>query len=109
VFQINFFLDDVETYHIREIYDLLGLLGDLGGIQDILIAIVGIFVFPYSEFSFNLKAMQKLYLVSTTDPNLIYNGALKKKNADKAKFAAKKIELPSELTGSNIAKEVEKH
>ena len=54
---MNLFLDDVETYHTREIYDLLGLLGDLGGIQDILIAIVGIFVFPYSEFSYTLKAM----------------------------------------------------
>jgi hypothetical protein len=67
VLQLNVFLDDKSTVIKREIYTALDLLGDLGGIRDIVIAIIGIFLFPYSEFSYNLKALRKLYLVETVD------------------------------------------
>ena len=67
VLQLNIFLDDKSTVIKREIYNALDLLGDLGGIRDIVIVILGIFLFPYSEFSYNLKALRKLFLVETID------------------------------------------
>ena len=70
VLQLNIFLDDKSTVIKREIYNALDLLGDLGGIRDIVIVIIGIFLFPYSEFSYNLKALRKLYLVETLDQDL---------------------------------------
>lgn len=52
----------------RKIYSLLDLLGDMGGIMDIIIQVLGVFMFPLSEFSFILKALEKLYLVSIKRP-----------------------------------------
>ena len=78
----------------------------MGGIQDILISLLAILVLPYSEFSYNLKAMQKLFLVRTIDPNLIYNGPLTKSN-DKFKFSTKKLAVPLECIESSVAKEAE--
>ena len=62
---------EIETTYSREIYDVLGLVGDLGGVEGIFVLILGIFVCPYSQYSFNLKALQKLYLVNSNDPNIV--------------------------------------
>ena len=74
----------------------------MGGIQDLLISIVGIFVFPYSEFMYNLKALQKLYLVRTIDPNLIYSGSMNKQDTNKVKFQAKKLDMPTYLKNTDL-------
>jgi hypothetical protein len=68
---INLMFSEIETVVKREIYDVLGLIGDLGGVSDIFVLLLGLFIFPISEFSYNLKALQKLYLVSTKDPNIV--------------------------------------
>jgi hypothetical protein len=39
----------------------MDLLGDLGGIIDLLIAILGCFISPFAEMSFLSKAAKKLY------------------------------------------------
>jgi hypothetical protein len=58
-------MDDVVTMNKREVYGFLDLLGDLGGIQDIIILTLGYFIFPVSEFSYNIKALSKMFLVNT--------------------------------------------
>jgi hypothetical protein len=40
-------------------------LGDLGGIHDSITFIMMFLLMGYPEFNFNLKAIQKLYLVKT--------------------------------------------
>ena len=45
----------------REVYSFLDFLGDIGGIFDILVLVVGYFINPVSEFSFTLKAIKVLY------------------------------------------------
>ena len=57
ILNVNLMHETVEILQVREIYDLLSLLGDLGGINEILITILGILIFPISEFSYNLKAL----------------------------------------------------
>ena len=42
--------------HKRETYDLIKLLGDMGGIQGILISLLGVLVIPVSAHSFIIKA-----------------------------------------------------
>ena len=39
---------------------------DLGGVMEVIIFVFGIFLFPVSEFSFIMKALQKLYLARTS-------------------------------------------
>ena len=101
-------LSELERTWTREIYDIIGLLGDLGGISDILILIFGFFALPVSAFSYNLKVLEKLYLVRTYDSTLTEVKSTVKKNK-KNKFKSKKIGIPDELTGTDVVKEVELH
>ena len=67
--------------HRRVVYfDFMAFLGQIGGVSEILIFLVGIVIYPISEQSFNLKVMKLLYLARTADDTL-----LKKKARAKAK------------------------
>jgi hypothetical protein len=50
----------------REIYDLLDVLADLGGVQDLLISLVGILLFSMAEQSYYLKFMKNLFKLNQT-------------------------------------------
>ena len=62
---------ETEVKQVREVYNALDLLGDIGGISEILALFIGIFVFPISEISYNLSALNKLYLVNTKSPGIL--------------------------------------
>ena len=51
----------------REVYNLLDLMGDLGGVLEVMIFVCGIMLYPISEHSFVLKALNLLYLVKSND------------------------------------------
>ena len=53
-------------------------MGDLGGVLELIAIIVGIAVSPYSEHSFILKALQKLYLARTRTTGLFIQPKQKK-------------------------------
>ena len=57
--------DNVVITHERWVYTLMDLMGDLGGVMDVLIFIGGIFISPYSEFNFNMTVIENLYKVKT--------------------------------------------
>ena len=42
--------------YTRQVYGILDLLGDLGGVTEVIMICFGIFLFPISEHSFNMKA-----------------------------------------------------
>lgn len=94
--------------HSRYIYTFLDLLGDLGGIHDIAIALIGIFVLPMSNFSYILKILEKLYLVKTDDESLMMKKSMQKKNG-KSKFKTKNVQLPPEYQNTALAREIESH
>jgi hypothetical protein len=60
------------------VYNFLDILGDLGGLVDIIISFFGIVMFPISKFSFILKALEKLYLVNVKDKSILSHKSLKK-------------------------------
>lgn len=47
------------------------MIGDLGGVTEIVMLMFGFFMFPISEFSFNIKAMKKWFLLNTSKENLV--------------------------------------
>lgn len=49
----------------RRIYGFIHLIGDLGGVSDIFIKVVGIFTLPISYFSFIFEAIENLYIVKS--------------------------------------------
>ena len=46
------------------------MLGDLGGVTEILMLVFGFFLFPISEHSFNIQAGKKLYIANTKEDDL---------------------------------------
>jgi len=49
---------------------LLDLLGDFGGLMEVLFIFGGYIIGSYTKYNFNLKAMTRLYLAKTKDENL---------------------------------------
>jgi hypothetical protein len=46
---------------------MLDLLGDLGGVTEVIMICFGIFIYPVSEHSFVIKAIRKLYMAKTKE------------------------------------------
>mmetsp|Transcript_1880 Transcript_1880/g.2596 ORF Transcript_1880/g.2596 Transcript_1880/m.2596 type:complete len:210 (-) Transcript_1880:575-1204(-) len=59
-----------EIKHMRQIYGALDLLGDLGGVYEIITLVLAIQMLPISRHSFVLKATKKMYKGRTKDPGL---------------------------------------
>ena len=71
IYESFFMLDMEEVVHERTVYNFLDLLGDMGGLVDIIVSFFGIVLFPMSKFSFILKALEKLYQVSSKDSSFL--------------------------------------
>lgn len=56
--------------YTRKVYGMIDLLGDLGGVIEIVMLFFGFFLYPISEHSFNLEAIKKLFFASTSDETL---------------------------------------
>ena len=54
-------MNQVGMVHSRIKYDILGLLGDVGGVLGFLLPIFGILIAPISEHIFILDAAHKLF------------------------------------------------
>jgi hypothetical protein len=59
--------------HGRQVYGILDVLGDFGGLNSVLLMIGAGLVSSLSEFQFNIDAIQKLYLARTKDDKLFKN------------------------------------
>jgi hypothetical protein len=55
------------------VYNILELMGDIGGVLEIIVLFFGIFLNPISKFSFDLTAITYLYLVRTSEQGLFDN------------------------------------
>ena len=64
-FIIYFSLSEHEVLHSREAFNIIDMLGDLGGLVDIIIVVFSLFVSPYASTSFMVKLLSKLYKVKT--------------------------------------------
>ena len=44
----------------------MSLIGDLGGVREIFVSIIGLVMIPISSFGFQLKAIDRLYFARTS-------------------------------------------
>ena len=56
--------------HTTNVYDLMDLVGDIGGVFDVFLIVFAIFLVPMSQFGYELKAVKTLFEVKSEDPNL---------------------------------------
>lgn len=81
--------------HKRKVYGFIDLLGDLGGVLEVIMVLTGAFLFPISEHHFTLQAAKRIFLARTTNSNLFespHKGNMNIANNIKMlKFADKKL------------------
>ena len=46
---------------MRTVFDLLGLIGDLGGVFELVFGAISIFIYPFSEHVFHLRTLKRLF------------------------------------------------
>ena len=63
-------------------YDIVQLIGVLGGVTGVLTLVLGFFILPISEASFIMKSAKRMFLVKTKDEE-IFNVDTKKKSIGK--------------------------
>ena len=79
----------------------MDLIGDLGGVNDLIVLFVSIFMGSISQISFLTKIMGKLYLVKSVENNIFSNPTnLFKKNLKKLKFKTTKLYIPDSLNNN---------
>ena len=81
IYSIKFGIAPILIEHSREVYNILDLIGDLGGVLEVFSLIFGLFVAPIAEHSFTMRAMRKLFLAKTKDRGLFR--PMKKKTVNK--------------------------
>lgn len=74
----------------------MDFIGDIGGVSEVFIFMLGIFIIPFSKFSFVLKAVQKLFLAKTKDGNIFDQKGYFKSNG-KRRFSTLKRQASSVL------------
>ena len=67
LFELQIGSHDSFVVHSRSIFGVLSLLGDLGGVQAVLLSIFALFMSPISEFCFQLKAIQQIFIARCSD------------------------------------------
>jgi len=68
------YLSSAMMTHKRKIYDIVALLGDLGGVTEVITLAMGILLFPISESSYNMMSTKRMFLARTKDTNLFEEG-----------------------------------
>ena len=70
LYKTEYFLMNHQMDHERACYDIVQLLGDIGGVIEFVMVLSAMILSPYSEFIYLTKALKKLYLARTRDKHL---------------------------------------
>jgi len=69
-------------YYERDGYNCFDLIGDLGGVQQVIVVFIGILCIPYSQFAYNLKMSKHLFKARTRDSKMFLKGMKEKHSSD---------------------------
>jgi hypothetical protein len=70
LFSFYLYIQPESIEHRREVYNLLDVIGDLGGVVEVFLFIFGIVLYPISKMSFIFKATKMLFHARTSDINM---------------------------------------
>lgn len=80
----NIYLESLQETHDRAVYGVIDLLGDLGGVLEVIMVFTGIIFFPISEHHFILQATKRMFLARSSKRDDLF---LDKKTANEEKNA----------------------
>ena len=61
------------TQYKREVYNIWDIIDNIAGIYELMVAFFGFTLYSVAKNNFVVNAISKLFLVNTTDPDLIGN------------------------------------
>ena len=53
--------------HQRNVYNIIDLIGDLGGVLELFALFFGFFIGPFTNYSFVMTSLQNLFVVKTRE------------------------------------------
>jgi hypothetical protein len=62
-------MSKTKVEHKREVYTIMKLIGDLGGVFEIIIGFIAIFLVPYDDLTFTMEAIEKFYSLKPAEHN----------------------------------------
>ena len=65
LYSLQISLHNEKVTHIREVYNIMDLIGDLGGVLEIFLVMIGFVVSQVSRYSFVLETSQSLFETKT--------------------------------------------
>ena len=101
-------LQPTNTQHTRQFYNMMDLIGDLGGVMDIIIMLFGLVLYPYASYSYNLEMQRCLYKARTND-NKMFKPVKEQEKKPKTHFhITKKMKLELSKHHSIVLKPLDK-
>jgi hypothetical protein len=83
ILRISSYLEEEAEYYTRHVYNLLDLLGNLGGVSNVILLVIGIVLYPISEQSFELKATSELFKARTSNNEIFADPSTKISNVNR--------------------------
>ena len=56
--------------HTRTSYNIISIMGEVGGFSGLIISIFAVIIAPFQEFTFTLRILKKLYMAKTVRDDL---------------------------------------
>ena len=69
----NFYVSNLQKTHSRTVYGFIDLLGDLGGVLEVIMVVMGAILYPIAEHHYTLQAAKRIFMARTSDPKLFKN------------------------------------
>lgn len=89
--QVQINISSTGRKHERRVYGYFDLLGDLGGVLEMVLVFFGFFINPVAEHSFIFKATNKLYLARTNTPGVFLEKPKWAKSLSKSKLTKQEV------------------
>jgi hypothetical protein len=65
--RVSSYLQEEAAFNEREVYNLIDLIGEMGGVVEIIVIVFGVIIYPISHQSFILNATSQLFKARTSD------------------------------------------
>lgn len=72
IIKTNIYLESLKKVHERSVYGIIDLLGDLGGVLEVIMVFTGVLLFPISEHHFVLQATKRMFLARSKNSKELF-------------------------------------
>jgi len=108
LYEMSIFLSQEGMEHKRRVYNIIDLMGDIGGVLEIAMIMFGILLYPISEHSFILRATKNLFLARTKDTSMFHTHVHQEQDEEYEKKVYNKNSLDKYVGKERVPNDVSK-